>query len=124
MAAKQTVIQQRIDDLTKSLNHHNRLYYLEDDPEVSDAEYDRLLRELTQLETVHPELRRADSPTQRVGAPPATEHCRLPDVAESSGSPSSASLSCVVAGIAVKLATLERFERSTASSGGRVVMVL
>ena len=70
MATKKTGAQRRIDGLTKSLNEHNRLYYLEDNPVVSDAEYDRLLRELSRLEAAHPELRRPDSPTQRVGAPP------------------------------------------------------
>jgi DNA ligase (NAD+) len=61
----------RIDALVDDLNRHNRLYYLEDSPEVSDAEYDRLFRELVELEEAHPELRRPDSPTRRVGAPPA-----------------------------------------------------
>ncbi|HEY8155344.1 MAG TPA: NAD-dependent DNA ligase LigA [Myxococcota bacterium] len=62
---------QRIAFLVEQLNRHNRLYHALDRPEISDAEYDRLWRELAELETAHPELRRADSPTQRVGAPPA-----------------------------------------------------
>ncbi len=49
------------------LNHHNYRYYTLDDPEIPDAEYDLLLRELQQLEHDNPELRTADSPTQRVG---------------------------------------------------------
>ena len=61
----------RIDLLVEEIDRHNRLYYLDDRPEISDAEYDRLLRELRELEQAHPELRRPDSPTQRVGAPPA-----------------------------------------------------
>ncbi len=61
----------RIDFLVEEIDRHNRLYYLEDRPAISDAEYDRLLRELHELEQAHPELRRPDSPTQRVGAPPA-----------------------------------------------------
>jgi DNA ligase (NAD+) len=61
----------RIDELTDGLNRHNRLYYVEDRPEISDAEYDRLLRELLALEREHPDFARPDSPTQRVGAPPA-----------------------------------------------------
>ena len=61
----------RIDFLVEEIDRHNRLYYLEDRPEISDAEYDRLLRELRELEQAHPALRRPDSPTQRVGAPPA-----------------------------------------------------
>jgi DNA ligase (NAD+) len=61
----------RIDALVEALNRHARLYYLEDAPEVSDAEYDRLFRELQELESRHPGLIRPDSPTQRIGAPPA-----------------------------------------------------
>jgi DNA ligase (NAD+) len=61
----------RIDFLVEELGRHNRLYFSHDRPEISDAEYDRLLRELGELEAAHPELRRADSPTQRVGVPPA-----------------------------------------------------
>jgi len=62
---------QRIDSLVEELNRHNRLYFALDQPEISDAEYDRLLRELQELEAAHPKLRRPDSPTQRVGTPPA-----------------------------------------------------
>jgi DNA ligase (NAD+) len=62
---------QRIDFLVAEIGRHDRLYYLEDRPEISDAEYDRLLRELVALEQQHPELARPDSPTRRVGAPPA-----------------------------------------------------
>lgn len=61
---------ERIRKLVDALNRHIRLYHLEDSPEISDAEYDRLFRELQRLEVAHPELRLADSPTQRVGAPP------------------------------------------------------
>jgi DNA ligase (NAD+) len=57
--------------LREQISHHNYRYYVLDDPEVSDAEYDRLLRELDQLEAAHPELVTPDSPSQRVGAPPA-----------------------------------------------------
>jgi len=62
--------QERIDELRKQLNHHNYRYYVLDSPEVSDAEYDALLRELIQLEEANPELLTPDSPSQRVGAPP------------------------------------------------------
>jgi len=62
--------QQRASALREQLNHHNYLYYVLDNPEVPDAEYDRLLRELQVLEEKHPELLSADSPTQRVGAAP------------------------------------------------------
>ena len=60
-----------IEELRQQINHYNHRYYVLDDPVVSDAEYDRLLRELTALEEEHPELVTPDSPTQRVGAPPA-----------------------------------------------------
>ncbi len=66
-----TPARERIDELVDALNRHSRLYHLEDAPEISDAEYDRLFRELQDLESSHPELARADSPTRRVGAPPA-----------------------------------------------------
>jgi DNA ligase (NAD+) len=60
----------RIDELRETINHHNYRYYVLDSPEISDAEYDELMRELRQLETEHPELVTPDSPTQRIGAPP------------------------------------------------------
>jgi len=52
------------------IQHHNHLYYVKDSPEISDEEYDRLLRRLQEIEKAHPELTAPDSPTQRVGAPP------------------------------------------------------
>jgi DNA ligase (NAD+) len=61
---------ERAAELRERLHHHNYRYYVLDDPEISDAEYDRLLRELQELEQEHPDLVTADSPTQRVGAPP------------------------------------------------------
>jgi DNA ligase (NAD+) len=60
----------RIRSLVEELNRHVRLYHLEDSPEISDAEYDRLFRELERLEEAFPALRLPDSPTRRVGAPP------------------------------------------------------
>jgi DNA ligase (NAD+) len=57
--------------LHSGLHEHNYRYYVLDDPIISDAEYDRLLRELQKLETQYPELVTADSPTQRVGAAPS-----------------------------------------------------
>jgi DNA ligase (NAD+) len=57
----------RIDELTKTIRHHDELYYVRDRPEISDAEYDRLFHELEDLEQQHPDLRHPDSPTQRVG---------------------------------------------------------
>ena len=63
---KQTA-EQRIAALTSAIEYHNNLYYNQDEPEISDFEYDRLLRELEDLEAAFPELRRPDSPTNRVG---------------------------------------------------------
>lgn len=63
----------RAADLRDAINHHDYRYHVLDDPEVSDAEYDRLMRELIDLETAWPSLRTADSPTARVGAPPLTQ---------------------------------------------------
>ncbi len=60
----------RIEELRSLIDHHNRRYYQLDDPEISDAEYDRLLLELQQLETSFPDLVTPDSPTRRVGALP------------------------------------------------------
>ncbi len=58
---------QRIEELTKILSEANYLYYVQDNPSMPDFEYDRLLRELEELEAANPDLVRPDSPTQRVG---------------------------------------------------------
>ncbi|MGE5702581.1 MAG: NAD-dependent DNA ligase LigA [Clostridia bacterium] len=60
----------RMEELTKQIEKHNRLYYTEDRPEISDQEYDQLIRELVALESEFPELAAPDSPTKRVGAAP------------------------------------------------------
>src|SRR5689334_206985 len=60
----------RITKLRDLIREHDRKYYVEAAPEVSDLEYDRLLNELKQLEAKHPELVTADSPTQRIGDQP------------------------------------------------------
>jgi DNA ligase (NAD+) len=62
----------RAEELRRQIERANQLYYVADQPEISDAEYDRLFRELQDLETAYPELAAADSPTQRVGAGPAS----------------------------------------------------
>jgi DNA ligase (NAD+) len=61
---------QVIERLREEINHHNHRYHVLDSPEISDAEYDVLMRKLKQLEEEHPELLTPDSPTQRVGAAP------------------------------------------------------
>jgi DNA ligase (NAD+) len=60
----------RIDQLRRELEHHNYLYYVQAKPEISDQKFDHLLKELTELESAHPEFASADSPTQRVGGQP------------------------------------------------------
>ncbi|MCA9131551.1 MAG: NAD-dependent DNA ligase LigA [Planctomycetales bacterium] len=57
----------RVEELRDQIRHHDRKYYIEAAPEISDLEYDRLLSELKQLESQHPELLSPDSPTQRIG---------------------------------------------------------
>ena len=57
----------RVEQLRDEIRKHNRLYYVEAKPVISDLEYDRLLKELEQLETEHPELDSPDSPTKKVG---------------------------------------------------------
>ena len=64
-------IVQRVAELRRELNYHNYRYYVLDDPVISDYDYDRLLRELRQLEEEHPELVTPDSPTHRIGGEPA-----------------------------------------------------
>ena len=63
-------IEQQIQQLREQLNKHNYRYYVLDDPEVPDAEYDRLFQQLKSLEAEHPSLITPESPTQRVGGAP------------------------------------------------------
>ncbi len=65
-----SALTREIDSLREQLDSWNYQYYVLDEPTVPDAEYDRCMRRLVELETAHPELLRADSPTQRVGAAP------------------------------------------------------
>ena len=69
MAADQA--SQKASELRDEIDHHNYLYHVLDAPEVSDAEYDALVKELVRIEEEHPELVTSESPTQRVGAEPA-----------------------------------------------------
>jgi len=66
-------IRQRLEDLRREIRYHNRKYYVEDNPEISDYQYDQLLKELETWETMNPDLITPDSPTQRVGGEPAEE---------------------------------------------------
>ena len=73
MAEKKTTVSSRLEQLRRTIRRYDYAYYVLDDPDVPDAEYDRTFRELRALETEHPELVTADSPTQRVGITPQTQ---------------------------------------------------
>ncbi|MGH9325698.1 MAG: NAD-dependent DNA ligase LigA [Terriglobia bacterium] len=66
-------VESEIEKLREQIHHHECRYYVLDDPEISDYEFDRLMQKLVELEQKHPELITADSPTQRVGGAPAEE---------------------------------------------------
>lgn len=72
-AAPSESVATEIAQLRAEIQHHNYRYYTLDDPQIPDAEYDRLLRRLQELETEYPQLITPESPTQRVGATPLTE---------------------------------------------------
>ncbi|RTZ16176.1 NAD-dependent DNA ligase LigA [Vibrio aquaticus] len=65
-----TEIQEKLNQLRETLHYHGAKYYVEDNPEIPDSEYDRLMRELMEIESSHPELMSIDSPSQRVGGMP------------------------------------------------------
>ncbi|HBM3026341.1 TPA: NAD-dependent DNA ligase LigA [Klebsiella oxytoca] len=69
--------EQKLTELRTTLRHHEYLYHVMDTPEIPDAEYDRLMRELRELEVQHPELITPDSPTQRVGAAPLASFSQI-----------------------------------------------
>jgi DNA ligase (NAD+) len=68
---------QRLEEVRRALHEANYEYYVLDAPTLSDAEWDRLLRELKEIEAAHPELISPDSPTQRIGADPATRFAKV-----------------------------------------------
>ncbi|GAC1665628.1 MAG: NAD-dependent DNA ligase LigA [Candidatus Acidiferrum sp.] len=70
MAAAGAAVKKEVAELREKLRHHEYRYYVADDPEISDAAYDRLMRRLSELEAAHPELVTPDSPTVRVGGAP------------------------------------------------------
>jgi len=63
-------LKRKVERLREEIEYHNYRYYVLDQPEISDAQYDRMMRELEKLEEENPDLRSPNSPTQRVGAPP------------------------------------------------------
>jgi DNA ligase (NAD+) len=67
-----------VEKLRRDLRRHEHLYYVLDQPEIGDAEYDALMRQLRELEELHPELAAADSPTQRVGGKPREGFVKVP----------------------------------------------
>ena len=68
----------RINELTDLINYHNRKYYIDDDPQIEDYEYDALMRELRSLEEQFPEYASEYSPTKRVGGAPVSGFAKVP----------------------------------------------
>src|SRR5207249_11160079 len=68
----------QIEQLRDALRHHEHLYYVLDNPEITDAEYDAMMRQLQDLEAKHPELVTPDSPSQRVGGKPREGFVKVP----------------------------------------------
>ncbi|MBA2463054.1 MAG: NAD-dependent DNA ligase LigA [Actinobacteria bacterium] len=81
MPRSDTALQKRVAELRELVHHHNHRYHVLDEPEVTDAEYDRLFDELQRLEEEHPELACDDSPTRRVGATPSERFRKVEHVA-------------------------------------------
>src|SRR6202050_3075893 len=71
-------VEKKIEALRENIRCHEYLYYVVDNPEISDAEFDKLMRELKDLEAEHPELITTDSPTQRVGGKPREGFVKVP----------------------------------------------
>src|SRR5437867_3703199 len=77
MAAAKNILNE-VEDLREKLRRHEHLYYVLDQPEITDAEYDALMRRLTELEKAYPELIAPDSPSQRVGGKPRDGFVKVP----------------------------------------------
>ncbi len=78
MASPSKDVEKKIEALREKIRRHEYLYYVLDQPEISDAEFDKLMRELKDLEAEHPELITADSPSQRVGGKPREGFVKVP----------------------------------------------
>ena len=78
MASPGKDVEKKIEALREKIRHHEYLYYVVDNPEISDLEFDKLMRQLKDLEAEHPELITADSPTQRVGGKPREGFVKVP----------------------------------------------
>jgi DNA ligase (NAD+) len=77
-SAEDDAIRGQIEDMRTALRHHERQYYVLDQPEITDSEYDRLMRELQDLERAHPKFHSPDSPTNRVGGKPREGFTKIP----------------------------------------------
>jgi DNA ligase (NAD+) len=73
------IAKKKIENLKIQIEHHNRRYYQLDDPEISDQEYDLLLKELIDLEERYPQFQTEDSPSKRIGAAPLTKFSTAAD---------------------------------------------
>src|SRR6202166_1798195 len=71
-------VEKKIESLREKIRHHEYLYYVLDHPEISDAEFDKLMRQLKDLEAENPALITPDSPTQRVGGKPREGFVKVP----------------------------------------------
>jgi DNA ligase (NAD+) len=80
-SAIEPMLLQRVEELRRALHEANYEYYVLDAPTISDAEWDRMLRELKEIEAAHPELITPDSPTLRIGAEPATQFTKVQHLA-------------------------------------------
>ncbi|MGA2376412.1 MAG: NAD-dependent DNA ligase LigA [Candidatus Sulfotelmatobacter sp.] len=78
MASPSKDVEKKIAALREKIRHHEYLYYVVDNPEISDLEFDKLMRQLKDLEAEHPELIAPDSPTQRVGGKPREGFVKVP----------------------------------------------
>jgi len=78
MPSKTKAIEKEVESLRDKIRHHEYRYYVLDDPEISDAQFDRLMNDLKALEAEHPELITSDSPTQRVGGKPREKFVKVP----------------------------------------------
>src|SRR5579863_3552094 len=72
----------KLESLRDKIRHHEYLYYVQDNPEISDGDFDKLMQQLKQLEAEHPELITPDSPTQRVGGKPREGFVKVPHTSQ------------------------------------------
>jgi len=78
MPAASKDVDKKIAALREKIRHHEHLYYVLDNPEISDADFDKLMQQLKDLESQHPSLVTPDSPTQRVGGKPREGFVKVP----------------------------------------------